>query len=449
MRNNGAMSAATENDLESRIRALEEENARLTSTLRPRASGGWWRALLSAVMIVVATILVPTSVVATWTRIELVSEDAFVATLSPLAHDPAVQTMIIDEISSAIDAQVDFAAVTDDVFDGVESLGLPPRAAQALDLLRAPAAQGVQSLVDSAVDRVVRSDAFAEVWDLALRSAHRSLTTAATSSGGGVLVLTDDGLGVSLAPIIEEVKGRLVTAGVGVATFIPAIDKVIIIGDGQALVAARTAYVAADIVGWWLPVLTIALFVGAVLIARRRTVAVIGTGVGLLIGGSILALSFALGSAATAIVAGQAALDPTALGVIYAQLTSSMTQSAWAVAGLGFLVAALGWLAGSSSSGRRTRHAVSDVNAAARSALAARGLDTGRVGEVLARYRVAVRGVVIALGAIWLFALRPLDLGDVVVVLVITLIVTWVLELLQKRPEVQTAAASADDVSPS
>ncbi len=440
MRNNGAMPAATETDLEARIRALEEENARLTRTARPRASAGWWRGLLSAVMIVVATILVPTSVVATWTRIEMVSEDAFVATLAPLAHDPAVQAMVVDEITAAIDARVDFAAVTGDVFDGVESLGLPPRAAQALNLLRAPAAQGVQSLVDSAVERVVRSDAFAEVWEFALRSAHRSLTTAATASGGGVLVLTDDGLGISLAPIIEEVKGRLVTAGVGVASFIPAIDKVIIIGDGQALIAARTAYVGADIAGWWLPVLTIALFAGGILVARRRTVAVIGTGVGLIVGGSTLALSFALGSAATALVASQAALDPTALGVIYGQLTSSMAQSSWAVAGLGLLVALLGWLAGSSASGRRTRQAVSDVNAAARAALAHRGLDTGRTGVLLGRYRVVVRAVLIALGAIWLFALRPLTVGDVVLVLAVTLIVAWILELLQKREDPAPAA---------
>ena len=50
----------------------------------------------------------PVSIVGAWARVQLVDEDAFVATLAPLVDDPAVQAMIIDESMEAINAQVDF-----------------------------------------------------------------------------------------------------------------------------------------------------------------------------------------------------------------------------------------------------------------------------------------------------------------------------------------------------
>lgn len=425
------MSSPTPEDLESRIRALEAENARLTGRTSP--SGGWWRAALSALVIVIATILVPVSVVTTWARVQLVDEDAFVSTFAPLTEDPAVQALIVDEATAAIAEQVDFAGLTDQVFDGIETLGLPPAASTALDALRAPAAQGVQSLVNSAVERIVASDAFSDVWAFALRGVHRSITTVATADGGGILVLDSDGLGIALGPIIEQVKERLTESGVGVASLIPAIEKTIIIGDGEALLAFRTVYALADAVGWWLSIVTIALFVLGIIIARRRSVAVIGTGVGLFIGGGMLAAGFGIGAAASAVVAGQLDLSPTAVSVIYAQLTASMAQSALVIALLGVVVAVIGWLMGSSRSATATRGGVSGFNATIRGALAARGLDTGAVGRFLARYRVAIRIALVVLAVIWLLALRPLSFGDVILVFLVTVIVAWVLELLQRR----------------
>tara|TARA_R100000365_G_C2732316_1_gene62355 strand:- start:95 stop:1270 length:1176 start_codon:yes stop_codon:yes gene_type:complete len=368
-----------------------------------------------------------------WARVQLVDEEAFVATFAPLTEDPAVQELIVDEATAAIDEQVDFAALTNQVFDGVESLGLPPAASTALNALRAPAAQGVQNLVNSAVERIVASEAFSDVWGFALRGVHRSITTAATADGGGILVLDSDGLGIALGPIIEQVKERLTESGVGVASLIPTIDKTIIIGDGEALTTFRTVYALADAVGWWLSVVTIGLFVLAIVIARRRSVAVIGTGVGLFIGGGMLAAGFGIGAAASTVLAGQLDLSPSALSVIYAQLTASMAQSALVIAVLGVVIAVIGWLMGSSRGATAVRGGVSGLNATAREALAARGLNTGGFGRFLARYRVAIRVALVVLAVVWLLALRPLSFADVVVVFLVTIIVAWVLELLQQR----------------
>ena len=180
-----------------------------------RSRDGWWRALLSALCIIVATILVPVSIVGAWAQVQLTDEDAFVATLAPLVDDPAVQAMIIDESMEADQCPGRLPGDHLDVFDGIAGLGLPPRAADALQLLEAPAANGLESLVTTTVTRVVESDAFAEVWATATRAAHRALVGISTSDGGGLVVRTDDGVGIQLGAVVERVKQNLLDRGSG------------------------------------------------------------------------------------------------------------------------------------------------------------------------------------------------------------------------------------------
>ena len=322
------MSAIADDDLHAQLAALRAENEQLRArdtvtddaVAPPARKSGRWRTVLSAICIVVAAILVPVSIVGAWARVQLVEEDAFVNTLAPLVDDPAVQAMIIDETMSGITTQVDFSQLTASVFDGIADLGLPPRAVQALGLLQAPAADGLENLVNQTVTRVVESEAFADVWATATRAAHRALTTAATSDGGGLVVKTDEGVGIQLGAVVDRVKANLTDRGLGVAQLIPTIDKVVIIGEGNNLTAIRTGYAIAATMGFWLPVITLALFGLGILLARRRSTAVLGTGVGLAVGSATLAATLSIGATAVGIVAGDLDLSPTALNVIYQQL---------------------------------------------------------------------------------------------------------------------------------
>ncbi|GAA1986968.1 hypothetical protein [Microbacterium pumilum] len=442
-------------DLQAELDALRAENDALRlraevneDEVAPASSSrsGWWRALLSAVLIIVATILVPVSIIGAWARVQLVDEDAFVATLAPLVDDPAVQDMIIDESMEAINAQVDFAEITSNVFDGIASLGLPPRAADALTLLEAPAANGLQSLVTTTVTRVVESDAFSEVWATATRAAHRALVGAATSDGGGLVVRTDDGVGIQLGAVVERVKQNLIDRGLGAAQLIPTIDKVVILGDGQNLAAIRTGYALATTLGYWLPFITLGLFALGILIARRRSVAVMGTGIGFVIGAGALATSLGVGATFVGIAAGSLGLSPDALNVIYEQLVGNITQTAVVLVFLGIFIAVLGWAMGRSRPAQGFRRAIRSMNSSARRQLAGRGLNTGSFGVWLGRQRILVRTIIAILAVLWLFALRPLSIGDILLVVVVSFGVAWILELLQRRPEEVTATVDIDDV---
>jgi hypothetical protein len=272
---------------------------------RPAARGGKWRAFLSAFCIVLAAVLVPVSILGAWARAELVDESRFVATVAPLAQDPQVQGFVIEETRNAIDERVDFDQLTGSVVGGLDGLGLPPRAVAALNLLSGPAADGLRDLVDNGVDKVVRSDAFAGIWATAARDAHGAITGVQTADGGGMVVLTDAGIGVRLGPIVDQVRQRLADRGVRVAALIPAVDRTVIVGDGDAVVTVRTAYEIAVTAGWWLPVVVLGLLVLGIFVARRRSVAVLGSGVALALGGTALMLGSSVGSSAVSAAAGR------------------------------------------------------------------------------------------------------------------------------------------------
>ncbi|GAA3622434.1 hypothetical protein GCM10022200_00710 [Microbacterium awajiense] len=442
-------------DLAARIRELEAENERLRAaadtgeppTTEPPARErrpGLWRAILSAVCIVLAGILVPLSVVGAWARTELVSEEAFVQTFAPLAEDPDVQQLVIDQTTAAINASVDIEGITDDVFDGIAGLDLPPSAISALNLLRAPAVSGVQSLIDTSVTRIVESDAFAAVWQRALIASHRALVATATGNEGGAVTIDGSGaVGIELGPIVDELKDRLVEQGFGFASAIPAIDTTIIVAQSDALVIVGTVYGLAVTVGWWLPVVALALAIAGILIARRRSTASMGVGIALALGSGALAIGLTAAGAVLGLSAGNLGIPSRTLDTIFFTVVGAMRDTAVVLVFLGLVIAVAAWLAGRWSSAARVRGFAASLSAGARTGLRRRGLDTGAFGEWMYRQRVLVRIIILVIAILSLFLLRPLSFGDVILVVVLALLVWLVAVLVQRSPDDDPVVAAA------
>jgi hypothetical protein len=169
--------------------------------------------------------------------------------------------MIIDESMEAITAQVDFQQLTASVFDGI-ARSRPAAAApmQRCGLLQAPAANGLENLVDQTVTRVVESDAFSDVWATATRAAHRALDgrrdlrrrRAGRPHRRGC---RHPARRRGRARQAEPHRSRISAS----PQLIPTIDQVVIIGEGDNLTAIRTGYAIAATLGFWLPVITLAL----------------------------------------------------------------------------------------------------------------------------------------------------------------------------------------------
>jgi hypothetical protein len=152
----------------------------------------------------------------------------------------------------------------------------------------------------------------------------------------------------------------------------------------------------------------------------------------------------AIGDSAMSIAAGALGLSLDALDVIYEQLVGNMQQTALVITFLGVVIAVLGWVMGRSGPARGFRGAVDSMNSSARRGLAARGLNTDSFGLWLGKQRILVRALIAVLAVLWLIALRPLSVGDIVLVAFVAFGVAWLLELLQRRPE-ELAMLEADE----
>src|SRR5438445_6292075 len=82
-----------------------------------------WRRLCVAVLLILGFILTPVAVLVTYAKTQILDTDRYVATVKPLASDPAIQRYVADTISNQLLAQVDVKAYVDDAVSA-----LPPRA---------------------------------------------------------------------------------------------------------------------------------------------------------------------------------------------------------------------------------------------------------------------------------------------------------------------------------
>lgn len=448
-----------QDDLAEQVRLLTAENARLRAeSSRAAGSGpavtdtvpmptpagrarGRWRPVVAVLLIATATILSPVAVVAGWTKLQLTSEQAFLDTFGPLANDPRVQQYVSDRVVAEINNAVDINAIASDLFTGIQNLDLPPRAKSAIQLLQAPAVQGVNSLIQSTVDRFVQSDSFEAVWRQALESAHSSLQVIAGDAlqdPNRALTIDQSGqISIQLAPIIAAVKERLVARGLTLAERIPTIDKSIVIAQTDAVPKIRAAYAAATLVGTWLPILVVSLFAAGILVARNRRRTFIAAALCLAGVMAFTLVGVAVGHLVFVNTLAPSTLSTGAADAIYQQALVFAQGTLVALLILGLVIAALAWFAGPSGPATAIRRVLNDAAAAIRRAGDERGLSTGVAGEWIGSHNTLIQTAVAVGAAAVLLVVRPLTAAVIIWTAVVALLLLVVV-LLVSRPLPQT-----------
>ena len=438
----------TSTELERRIAELEAENEALRSgaVVEPpddpapvayRAKRSWAWTLLATVLITLGALLAPVAVIATWVKADLTDTDRFVASFAPLADDPAVQAYVADQTVAVINENIDVAQLTSDVFDGVIALGVPPRAATALETLKGPAASGLQSLIESQVAAFVASDAFADVWATALRVSHTQLVATMQNDPDAAISVGANGeVGVQLGPIVEAAKKALLDRGIEFANRIPTVDRTIVVAQSDAIPAAQVGYGVAVGAGIWLPWVAIALLALGVLVARRRAVALIAAAVALALSMAVLGVLLAVGQAVFATAAGSSGVPVNVSDVLFQTVVDGMRGTAVAVLTLAIVVAVVGWFAGPFETPRRLRGVARSAAAEVRGFAEERRVTTGRVGEWIYRQRVLVRSAIAVIASLVVLFVRPLSPSLVLWTLFVALLAIAVVELVQRPPAV-------------
>jgi hypothetical protein len=400
-----------------------------------------WRTIVATLLIVLACLLAPLSVVAVWARNQVTNTDRYVATVAPLAEDPAIQNAIADQITAQVFTYIDVRGLTNEVVDALATRGLPPRLADQLQALTVPIASGVEGFTRTQVGKVVQSQAFADAWVQANRVAHDELVKALTGEGGGAITVEDNRVSVNMAPFIQTVKQQLTAAGFTLAARIPEVNASFTLFQSDSITRARSAFNLLNTLGVWLPVIVLILIVLGVYVARDHRRALVGAGLGVALGMLVLALGLAIFRSIYLNGVPADVLPHDAAAVLYDTIVRFLRAGLRTVLVLGLVVAAGAFLTGQSVTAVRTRESLARAIGWLQGGAEQAGLRTGPVGGWVHRHKRALRiGAVVAASLALVFWSRPT--GKVVIGLALALLVALaIIEFLGRAPQ-PTAEAS-------
>ncbi|MFF7165879.1 hypothetical protein ACFZBP_31670 [Streptomyces sp. NPDC008086] len=228
------------------------------------------RSTASALLIVLACVLVPVTVITVWVHDIALDTDRYVTTMKPLATDRAIEDAVRHRLVDAVDVRVDGEQITTDISNWLKSQGLPPRAADAVKALAPQVNEAVHAAADRVAKRFVESDRFEKLWVTANRTAHTAVVHALTGKGRGAIGVEEGTVTLDVGTAVEQVKKELVDAGVQPASHIPAVEKQVVLFQSDQLDQFQDAAHALDLAGYWMPVITVLLGAAGILLAHRR-----------------------------------------------------------------------------------------------------------------------------------------------------------------------------------
>ena len=393
-----------------------------------------WRTVVAAVLITLACVLAPLSVVSVWAKQTISDTDRYVETVAPLADDPAVQAAVTDRITNEVFTRIDVAAIVSETASRLEAQGLPPQLASALDSLKVPVADGVKGFTHDQVAKIVASDQFAKAWDQANRVAHEQVVNVLSGEQGGVVSAQDGQVVVNLGPFVAQVKDRLVAEGFSLASRIPEVNTTVTIFDSPQVTKAQRAYQLLDTLGVWLPVIAFVIAAAGVYVAKGHRRATLAAGLG--VAGSMLLLGIALALARTAYLNGLPdTVSTSAAASVFDTLVRFLRDALRVTLVAALVVVLIAFLSGGSVTAVRTRGALKGGIGQLRGTAEGAGFRTGRFGQWVYEHRRALRiAVVIIAAAVVTFWTNP----TYVVVLVVAglgLVAIAIIEFLAVPPQ--------------
>lgn len=395
-------------ELQRRVASLEQENAELreqlgaaegaavggTGVARSRRAHGFW----ANVCFVVATILVPISILAMFVKAEVTDSSRYVDTVAPLATEPPIQSYVADRVTTRLFEEVDLEQYVREA--------LPERAQR----LTGPIANGFEGFTREATTRILESEQFETLWVQANRLAHEQMVKVLTDQGENVEVSRGGEVTVDLSGVAEQVQQRLSERGVDLFERIPAerLSTEVTVFRSEGIYRARRVVGALETAAFVLPVLTIALFGLAIWLSESRRRGFVKAAVGLTLGVGILAAVLAIGRTLYLDAAVDGGIPEGAAAAVWDTILRYLHTSIRNVLLIGIVVVLAVFLAGPSRPAvgfrRLVQRGVDRLGAATDRA----GWQALGANEAVRRYRTALRiGVVVATVAILIWWAYP------------------------------------------
>jgi hypothetical protein len=399
-----------------------------------------WRTLVATILIVIGCLLAPVSVLAVWAANEVGNTSRYVATMEPLASNPAIQNALTSKITTEITTRLNVTSYADQAAAALSSRGLP-KASALLKSVAPSIASGVTGYIHGEVRKIVTGPRFARAWVQANTVVHQELVKALSGQGSNSVSVRNGQVVVGLGPFIDVVKQDLVKRGFTLVSKIPAVNPTLTLFSARYLVKAQTGYRLINHLKIVLPVLTLLLLALGVFAARGRRRALIGAGLGLAASmlvpavGLLLFRGIYLGSVPSSVLPADAA------AALFDTLVGFIKEGLRTVLVLGLVVAAGAFLTGPSVTAVRTRGAFARGLGRIRHGGEQAGVRAGPAGTWTYAHRKALRISAVALAAlVFVFWGQP-TAAVVIVLAILLLVILGLIELIGSRPPARPEAA--------
>ena len=293
-------------------------------TSRRRRIGG-------IVLLVLAALLVPVAVIATWTARTVTDTDAFVARVVPVASSPEVQALVEQEMTAQVTQAID-TRVAPRVTGAIDELAAPDLVKGLLRDLAGSLGGAVETRTASIVAKVVEAPEFATAFEEATRTAHTDLvaTLDGDATNNGAVVTEGDTVSIRLATVGNAVRQELVSAGFSFVDRLPTLEASVPITTVEQLETWQGYYQLLTVLVWLGPLLVLLFGVAGAWLVRDLAVAGLWfTGAGLLaLVAAVVALRVVV-SGATDRLTDPVAAD--AAGAVVSTFTDTLVRNATVV----------------------------------------------------------------------------------------------------------------------
>jgi hypothetical protein len=295
------------------------------------------RSIAALLALILGVGLLPLGTITYWGHRTVTDTERYLETMQPLAYDEDVQDSLSVFLTEKIEEQVDPEALVNQLFAGlIEQY-------PALKALVPVVSGAMDSLIAQVVDRLVRSDQFKQLWDLANTAAQKGLMAILEGRDDGPVSLQGDAVVLDISSIIDQVKQGLVDRGFAAAANInvPEADRQIVLLEAPQLAQIRTIYSLTSPIAVALFFFAILLLVLAVVLARRRPRMVAWAGGGAAAGGLLLIVGLGIGETVFVNTLEGTPFEK-ASQTFYDQLLKFLYNGAYAIVVLGIIVLAVG-----------------------------------------------------------------------------------------------------------
>ena len=185
-----------------------------------------WRTPVAVLLLIAGCVLAPLSVVAVWTANQVSDTSSYVANVTPLIKDPAIQNALTSKLTTEIVTKIDIKGRTDQAAAELSQKGFT-RIGGLLKGVSGSLASGVQGFVHSRIHKIITGPRMANAWVEVNRVASQQLVAVLSGRGGknGAVGVSNGQVTLDLAPLEAVAKADLVARGLTIAAKIPVVHK--------------------------------------------------------------------------------------------------------------------------------------------------------------------------------------------------------------------------------